>query len=101
MLCFVLLFFFFLMIRRPPGATRTDTLFPSTARFRSACADLGLICVASDTSPRGEDVADDPTGAYDFVLGAGFYVDATQAPFAQHYKMWTYVTEEQIGRAHV
>src|SRR3546814_5187344 len=37
---------------------------------------------------------DDPTGAYDFGLGARFYVDATQAPFAQHYKMWTYVTEE-------
>src|SRR3546814_5549826 len=66
----------------------------SDLEYRRSCADLGLIFVAPDTAPRGEDVADDPTGAYDFGLGAGFYVDATQAPFAQHYKMWTYVTEE-------
>src|SRR3546814_14234437 len=65
--------------------------------YRRACAELGLIFVAPDTSPRGECVADDPAGAYDFGLGAGFYVDATQAPFAQHYKMWTYVTEELPG----
>jgi S-formylglutathione hydrolase len=39
-------------------------------------------------------VADDPAGAYDFGLGAGFYVDATQEPFARNYRMWTYVTEE-------
>jgi S-formylglutathione hydrolase len=55
---------------------------------------MGLIFVAPDTSPRGEGVADDPAGAYDFGLGAGFYVDATQAPFDRHYRMWSYVTEE-------
>ena len=55
---------------------------------------MGLIFVAPDTSPRGEGVPDDPAGAYDFGLGAGFYVDATQEPCARNYRMWTYVTEE-------
>ncbi|MDX1732128.1 MAG: S-formylglutathione hydrolase, partial [Aurantimonas coralicida] len=58
------------------------------------CAELGLIFVAPDTSPRGEGVPDDAEGAYDFGLGAGFYVDATQARFAKNYRMWSYVTEE-------
>ena len=62
--------------------------------YRAACAELGLIFVAPDTSPRGEGVPDDPDGAYDFGLGAGFYVDATQEPYARNYRMWTYVTEE-------
>jgi S-formylglutathione hydrolase len=53
--------------------------------------------VAPDTSPRGEGVPGDPTGSYDFGLGAGFYVDATQAPFARNYRMWSYVTEELPG----
>lgn len=60
--------------------------------YRAACAELGLIFVAPDTSPRGEGVADDD--AYDFGQGAGFYVDSTDHPFADHYRMWTYVTEE-------
>jgi S-formylglutathione hydrolase len=51
--------------------------------------------VAPDTSPRGEGVADDP--AYDLGQGAGFYVDATQAPWAPHFRMETYVVEELIG----
>jgi len=62
--------------------------------FRKACSDLGLIFVAPDTSPRGADVPGDPANAYDFGLGAGFYVDATEAPFAKNYRMWSYVTEE-------
>jgi len=62
--------------------------------FRAACAELGLIFVAPDTSPRGEGVADDPEGAYDFGLGAGFYVNATQAPFAPHYRMQDYIEQE-------
>ena len=62
--------------------------------YRDACAEHGLIFVAPDTSPRGEGVPDDPNGAYDFGLGAGFYVDATQEPYARNYRMWTYVTEE-------
>jgi S-formylglutathione hydrolase len=53
-----------------------------------------LIFVAPDTSPRGEGVPGDAANAYDFGLGAGFYVDATQEPFSRHYRMWSYVTDE-------
>ncbi len=81
------------------GLTCTHANVTEKGEFRAACAELGLIFVAPDTSPRGPDrngdaVADDPAGAYDFGLGAGFYVDATQAPFAAHYRMWSYVTQE-------
>lgn len=62
--------------------------------FREACARHGLIMIAPDTSPRGEGVADDPEGAYDFGLGAGFYVDATEEPFAKHYRMRSYIERE-------
>ncbi|WP_019051712.1 S-formylglutathione hydrolase [Sphingobium xenophagum] len=76
------------------GLTCTHANVTEKGEFRAICAELGLIFVAPDTSPRGEGVADDPDGAYDFGLGAGFYVDATEAPFVAHYKMWSYVTEE-------
>jgi S-formylglutathione hydrolase len=76
------------------GLTCTHANATEKGEFRAACAKLGLILVAPDTSPRGEGVADDADGAYDFGLGAGFYVDATQEPFAPHYRMWSYVTEE-------
>ena len=76
------------------GLTCTHANVTEKGDFRRACAELGLIFVAPDTSPRGEGVADDPEGAYDFGLGAGFYVDATEDPFAQHYRMWSYITEE-------
>jgi len=62
--------------------------------FREACARHGLIFVAPDTSPRGEGVPDDPEAAYDFGLGAGFYVDATQEPFARNYRMRSYIEQE-------
>ncbi len=62
--------------------------------FRAACARHGLIFVAPDTSPRGEGVPDDPEGAYDFGLGAGFYVDATRNPWARHYRMRSYLEQE-------
>src|SRR5438874_2127304 len=62
--------------------------------YRRICDELGLIFIAADTSPRGDDVPDDPEAAWDFGPGAGFYVDATQEPYAQHYRMWTYITEE-------
>lgn len=62
--------------------------------FRAACARLGLILVAPDTSPRGEGVPGDPDGAWDFGLGAGFYVDATQEPWARHYRMRSYIAQE-------
>lgn len=76
------------------GLTCTHANVTEKGEFRRACAELGLIFVAPDTSPRGEGVADDPDGAWDFGLGAGFYVDATQAPYAAHYHMWSYVTQE-------
>jgi S-formylglutathione hydrolase len=76
------------------GLTCTHANVTEKGEFRRACAELGLVFVAPDTSPRGEGVPGDSAGAYDFGLGAGFYVDATQAPFADNYRMWSYVTEE-------
>jgi S-formylglutathione hydrolase len=76
------------------GLTCTHANVTEKGEFRKACADLGLVLAAPDTSPRGEGVPGDPAGAYDFGLGAGFYVDATEPPFAQNYRMWSYVTEE-------
>lgn len=76
------------------GLTCTHANVTEKGEFRRACAELGLIFVAPDTSPRGDGVPDDPAGAYDFGLGAGFYVDATEQPFAANYRMWTYITEE-------
>lgn len=76
------------------GLTCTHANVTEKGEYRAACARHGLIFVAPDTSPRGEGVPDDPDAAYDFGLGAGFYVDATQTPFATHYRMWSYVTEE-------
>ena len=76
------------------GLTCTHANVTEKGEYRAACAELGLVFVAPDTSPRGEGVPDDPAGAYDFGLGAGFYVDATEKPFARNYRMWTYVTKE-------
>lgn len=76
------------------GLTCTHANVTEKGEFRAVCAELGLIFVAPDTSPRGDGVPDDPAGAYDFGLGAGFYVDATREPFAANYRMWSYVTEE-------
>ncbi|WP_294391959.1 S-formylglutathione hydrolase [uncultured Sphingomonas sp.] len=76
------------------GLTCTHANVTEKGEYRRACAEHRLIFVAADTSPRGAGVPDDPNAAYDFGLGAGFYVDATQAPYAEHYRMWTYVTEE-------
>ena len=76
------------------GLTCTHANVTEKGEFRRACAELGLIFVAPDTSPRGEGVADDPDGASDFGLGAGFYVDATVEPYSRHYRMWSYVTQE-------
>ena len=76
------------------GLTCTHANVTEKGEFRRLCAELGLIFIAPDTSPRGEGVADDPDGAYDFGLGAGFYLDATEDPFSKNYRMETYVTEE-------
>lgn len=74
------------------GLTCTSANVTEKGEYRAACAELGLIFVAPDTSPRGDDVAD--AEGYDLGKGAGFYVDATVQPWARHYRMWTYVTEE-------
>ena len=74
------------------GLTCTQANVTEKGEFRRACAELGLVFVAPDTSPRGDDVPDDP--AYDFGQGAGFYLDATEAPFADHYRMDSYLTDE-------
>ena len=79
------------------GLTCTHANVTEKGEYRAACADLGLIFVAPDTSPRGEGVPDDPQGAYDFGLGAGFYVDATQEPWSKNYRMMSYITDELPG----
>ena len=76
------------------GLTCSPMNVTEKGEYRAACAELGLIFVAPDTSPRGEGVPTDPAGSWDFGLGAGFYVDATVEPFAQNYRMWTYITKE-------
>ena len=76
------------------GLTCTHANVTEKGEYRAACAELGLIFIAPDTSPRGEGVPDDPEGAYDFGLGAGFYVDATQTPFAKNYQMRRYLEAE-------
>jgi S-formylglutathione hydrolase len=74
------------------GLTCTEDNFTTKAGAYRKAAELGLAVVAPDTSPRGEGVADDP--AYDLGQGAGFYVDATEAPWAPHFRMETYVTRD-------
>jgi S-formylglutathione hydrolase len=74
------------------GLTCTHANVTEKGEYRAACAEHGLIFVAPDTSPRGAEVPD--AEGYDFGQGAGFYVDATEQPFAANYRMWTYVTEE-------
>jgi S-formylglutathione hydrolase len=76
------------------GLTCTHANVTEKGEFRAACAKHRLIFVAPDTSPRGDGVPDDPDSAYDLGLGAGFYVDATEPPWAANYRMWSYVTEE-------
>ena len=76
------------------GLTCTHANVTEKGEYRAACAEAGIIFIAPDTSPRGPDVPDDPDGAWDFGLGAGFYVDATEEPWARHYQMASYVIDE-------
>lgn len=76
------------------GLTCTEDNFTTKAGAYKAAAAHGVIIVAPDTSPRGEGVADD--AAYDLGQGAGFYVDATETPWAPHFRMESYVTSELI-----
>ncbi|MEL7301305.1 MAG: S-formylglutathione hydrolase [Pseudomonadota bacterium] len=74
------------------GLTCTHENAMTKAGAQAWAAQAGVALVFPDTSPRGGDVADDE--AYDLGQGAGFYVDATEAPWAPHFRMWSYVTEE-------
>jgi S-formylglutathione hydrolase len=76
------------------GLTCSHANVTEKGEYRAACAEAGMIFIAPDTSPRGEGVPDDSDGAWDFGLGAGFYVDATQAPFDRHYRMASYIIDE-------
>jgi S-formylglutathione hydrolase len=76
------------------GLTCTEETFMIKAGAQRIAADLGLLLVAPDTSPRGDDVPDDPDGAYDFGLGAGFYLNASEAPWKRHFHMYDYLTKE-------
>ncbi|MBK1623544.1 S-formylglutathione hydrolase [Afifella marina] len=74
------------------GLTCTHANVMEKGEYRRAAAEHGLIVVCPDTSPRGEDVADDD--AYDMGQGAGFYLDATEEPWARHFRMESYIRDE-------
>lgn len=75
------------------GLTCTHANVTDKGEFRRAAAEHGVIIVCPDTSPRGEAIADEPDN-WQFGSGAGFYVDATEAPYASNYRMYSYVTDE-------
>ena len=79
------------------GLTCNEENFIFKSGFQRVAAEFGLLVICPDTSPRGDDVPDDPDGAYDFGLAAGFYCDATEAPWADHYQMHAYVAEELVA----
>jgi S-formylglutathione hydrolase len=76
------------------GLTCTEENFTVKAGAQRVAAELGLLLVTPDTSPRGETIPRDPAGSYDFGLGAGFYVDATQEPWSRNYRMASYIERE-------
>ena len=76
------------------GLTCNDENFVQKAGAQQHAAEHGIALVCPDTSPRGDGVADDPEAAYDMGLGAGFYVNATQQPWAEHYQMYSYILDE-------
>ena len=76
------------------GLTCTHANVTEKGEYRAACAEAGMIFIAPDTSPRGAEVPDDPEGLWDFGQGAGFYLDATQAPWDRHFNMASYIAEE-------
>ncbi|WP_448212413.1 S-formylglutathione hydrolase [Colwellia sp. MEBiC06753] len=76
------------------GLTCNDENFSHKAGAQRIASELGLALVMPDTSPRGDSVPDDPDNAYDFGQGAGFYLNATEAPWQQHYQMYDYVVYE-------
>jgi S-formylglutathione hydrolase len=79
------------------GLTCTEENFMVKSGAQRVAAELGLMLVSPDTSPRGDTVPDDPDDDYDFGLAAGFYLNATQEPWSRHYHMYDYVTTELQG----
>jgi S-formylglutathione hydrolase len=79
------------------GLTCSDENFSAKAGAQRVAAELGIMLVIPDTSPRGEGVPDAEDGAYDLGLGAGFYVNATKTPWQRHYQMYDYIAEELPG----
>lgn len=76
------------------GLTCTEENFMVKGGAQRVAAELGLMLVSPDTSPRGDNVPDDPDGDYDFGLAAGFYLNATEEPWSRHYQMYDYITRE-------
>ncbi len=76
------------------GLTCTEENFMVKSGAQRVAAELGMMLVSPDTSPRGDGVPDDPDGNYDFGLGAGFYVNSTEAPWSQHFQMYDYICSE-------
>lgn len=76
------------------GLTCTDENFVQKSGAQRYAAEHGVAIVAPDTSPRGASIPDDPEGAYDLGLGAGFYVNASEQPWAENYRMYDYVVDE-------
>ncbi|MGB7406526.1 MAG: alpha/beta hydrolase-fold protein, partial [Pacificimonas sp.] len=74
------------------GLTCTHANVMEKGEYRRACAEHGIILIAPDTSPRGDDVPDED--GYDFGKGAGMYLDATEAPWATNYNMRSYIEDE-------
>jgi len=75
------------------GLTCTEETFPIKAGAQRYAAEHGIALISPDTSPRGAN-APDESAAWDFGVGAGFYVDATQEPWSKHYRMYSYVTQD-------
>ncbi len=82
------------------GLTATDENFMQKAGAQRVAAELGIVLIAPDTSPRGDGVPDDAEAAYDFGLGAGFYLNATEPPWSRHYRMYDYITKELPALLH-
>lgn len=76
------------------GLTCTDQNFVTKAGAQQYAAEFGVAIVCPDTSPRGENIPDDPDGSWDFGLGAGFYLNATEKPWEKNYRMYDYILEE-------
>jgi len=76
------------------GLTCTEENFMVKSGAQRIAAELGIMLVSPDTSPRGESVADDPDKDYDFGLAAGFYLNATEDPWSRYYHMYDYITSE-------